>query len=191
MTGVILAGGLNTRYPEKKAFIKISGEPIIHRNLKIFHEIFDQILISANDPSDYFFAKTPLIGDVYNVRGPMTGILSCLLNAKSDRIFVAACDMPFIEVELIRYIISKSDVFDAVVPIFHSKPQPLFSLYHKRLIPTLDKCINDGHLSLKGMLKTIRCEYIDEEIIRKIDSEGRSFENINTPKDMENVMKKL
>jgi molybdopterin-guanine dinucleotide biosynthesis protein A len=190
MTGVILAGGQNSRYPEKKAFIKISGETILSINLKILRRIFDTIVISANDPKDYFFTGLPLIGDVYNVRGPMTGILSCLLNTESDWIFTVACDMPFVSEALIRYLISKPDNFDAIVPIFGSTVQPLFAIYHKRLIPILDKCIKNGTLSLKGMLNQINCEYISEDIIRSIDSDERCFININTPSDLKKVMAK-
>lgn len=195
MTGVILAGGQNTRYPEKKAFIEIKGQTILSRTLKIFQAVFDQILISTNEPSDFFFTGLPLIGDVYNVHGPMTGILSCLLNAEGEQIFVTACDMPFINENLIRYITSipndydsQGDTQDAIVPLLQSIPQPLFALYHKRLIPILHRCIKDGTLSLKEMLRQINCTYIKEELIRSIDIEEKNFININTPTDFKNVI---
>ncbi|MBF0539839.1 MAG: molybdenum cofactor guanylyltransferase [Nitrospirae bacterium] len=190
MTGVILAGGQNSRYPEKKAFIKINGETILSRNLRIFRRVFDQILISTNDPINYFNTKLPLIGDVSNISGPMTGILSSLLNAQTDQIFVIACDMPFVNEELIRYLISIKDIsiYDAIVPLFNDIPQPLFSIYHKRLVPILEEHIKNGQLSLKKMLPIINCKYILEEVICSIDKDGSSFININTPNDFKNVI---
>ncbi|MBW2561746.1 MAG: NTP transferase domain-containing protein [Deltaproteobacteria bacterium] len=43
MTGIILSGGKNARMGENKAFIRVDGERIIDRTIRIFRELFDEI----------------------------------------------------------------------------------------------------------------------------------------------------
>ena len=93
-TGAILAGGENRRMPVLKSFIEINGEKIIERNLKIMQRLFKEILIITNQPEVYLYLGLPLFGDVYDVRGPMTGVLTSLLNSSNHWVFISACDMP-------------------------------------------------------------------------------------------------
>ena len=44
ITGVILSGGKNTRMGFNKAFLKIDGERLIDRTIKIFRELFSEIM---------------------------------------------------------------------------------------------------------------------------------------------------
>jgi molybdopterin-guanine dinucleotide biosynthesis protein A len=187
MTGVILAGGQNTRFPTLKAFINIEGSPIIERNLKLLKELFDEVLISTNMPERYFYLGAPLIGDVLSSEGPMSGIYSALLNAKSDCVFVTACDMPFIKKELISLIRERCGGADAVIPVYNNEPQPLFGVYCKTALPYIEEGIINKKTTLKRFLDNIKTAYIGEADIRKIDPEGMSFVNINTLEDYEKI----
>ncbi|MCI0468721.1 MAG: molybdenum cofactor guanylyltransferase, partial [Nitrospirae bacterium] len=131
ITGVILAGGENTRFPTLKGFIKINGAAIVERNVWLMKDIFDEVIISTNMPEKYFYLGVPLIGDILPSRGPMSGIYSALLNAKGSGIFAAACDMPFIKRDLISFVckrhseVSNFQGIDATIPIYNNEPQPL------------------------------------------------------------------
>ncbi|MBF0554615.1 MAG: molybdenum cofactor guanylyltransferase [Nitrospirae bacterium] len=187
ISGVILAGGENKRFPSLKAFIEIDGEAIIDRSLRLLSGLFDEILISTNQPDVYFSKCEVLIGDVLTERGPATGILSCLLSIRNDRAFFMACDMPFVNPELIQVLASYSEDYDAVVPCHMGRPEPLIAVYHKRIIPMLRKSIGDGVKSLATILNNIKTKYVEEEQLRRADAKGRSFININTPEDLINI----
>ncbi|MBF0318845.1 MAG: molybdenum cofactor guanylyltransferase [Nitrospirae bacterium] len=184
VSGVVLAGGENKRFPYLKAFIEIGGETIIDRNLRLMARLFDEVLISTNQPDIYFSRCPALIGDVLTEKGPATGILSCLLNIRHDRAFFMACDMPFANEQLIMLITSYPGDYDAVVPVNNGRPEPLLAVYHKRIIPALQKSIRDGVKSLTAIIKTINTKHIVQEQIHQVDAEGRSFININTPEDL-------
>ncbi|KWT92810.1 molybdenum cofactor guanylyltransferase [Candidatus Magnetominusculus xianensis] len=184
ISGVVLAGGENKRFPSLKAFIEIGGQTIIDRNLHLLAGFFDEIIISTNQPDIYFPKAEILIGDVLTEKGPATGILSCLLNCRNDRAFFVACDMPFVKEELIALITSYPEDYDAVVPLYLGRPQPLAALYHKRIVPMLEKSISNGVKSLAAILKTINVRYVEEELVQQADSAGLSFININTPEDL-------
>ena len=71
-TGIILAGGENRRMPVRKAFIEVEGQKIIDRNLSVLKRLFEEILIVTNEPGQYAYSGAQLLGDIYDIRGPMT-----------------------------------------------------------------------------------------------------------------------
>lgn len=189
MTGTILAGGENRRIPVIKSHIKINGVRIIDSNIKILKSFFDKVIISTNRPELYFYCGVPMTGDIIDERGPATGILSALLSAGDD-IFVIGCDMPFVKKEIIRLIyneyIKKSleaRKYDAVIPVYDGKQQPLLGIYSKNIISTIQRQIKKGMKGMRDLLTELNVFYIKEEEVREIDPEGRSFININTIED--------
>lgn len=186
MKALILAGGENKRLPVMKGFLEIKGRRIIESNVELLKEIFVCVIISTNNPECYFYLGVPMVGDIVKYRGPMTGLLSALITLEAPEIFVTACDMPFIKPELIRYIVDRWEKrWDAVIPIFDGKPQPLLGIYSKKLVPKMEDSIRKGMRGLREFLKKIEVLYISEDEVRAIDPEGRSFVNINTVEDYE------
>jgi molybdopterin-guanine dinucleotide biosynthesis protein A len=186
MDALILAGGENKRFPVIKGFLEVDGKRVIESNIELLSKIFDRVIISANDPELYFYLGATMVGDVVEYRGPMTGILSALTIPEVSEIFVTACDMPFINTMLIKYIVDKWEKeYDAVIPIFDDKPQPLLGIYSKRIAKSMEQSIKNGDRSLREFLRGINVLYIKEEEVRNIDPEGRSFININTIEDFQ------
>ncbi|MCG2709533.1 MAG: NTP transferase domain-containing protein [Thermodesulfovibrionales bacterium] len=107
MTGTILAGGENRRIPLLKGHIEINGEKIIDSIVNLMKSLFGRAVISTNTPEFYFYCGAPMIGDIINQRGPLTGIFSVLSNIKDDAIFVVACDMPFLNDQLMKYMVER------------------------------------------------------------------------------------
>jgi len=186
MDAIILAGGENKRFPVIKGFLEISGKRIIETNIEFLKGIFDRVIISTNNPELYFYLGVLMVGDVVEYRGPMTGILSGLTIPEVSEVFVTACDMPFINAELIKYIVDKWEKeYDALIPIFDDKPQPLLGIYSKRIAKSMEQSIINGERSLREFLRGINVFYINEEEVRNIDPESRSFININTIEDFQ------
>lgn len=189
MDAVILAGGENKRLSVIKGFLEINGRRIIESNIKLLNGIFRRVIISTNTPDFYFSFGIPMVGDILKYRGPMTGILSTLIALEVSQVFVTACDMPFIRPELVRYIVCKwGKEWDAVIPIFENKPQPLLGVYSKRISESMEKSIKQGERSLRRFLEMANVLYIPEEEIMVIDKGGKSFVNINTIEDYEKVV---
>jgi len=188
-TGVILAGGENKRMPVPKAFIEVEGQRIIERNLGIMKQLFKEVFIITNQPESYIYLGVPLFGDIYNIRGPMTGIFTALVNSKNSWIFISACDMPFLNGHLIEYLYSKRDDFSAVVPMAGDRVEPLFAFYSKSLLLLMEESILMGRPVIKDFLKNKKVKYVTVDEIKKIDPEMRSFINLNTPEDVEKYLK--
>jgi molybdopterin-guanine dinucleotide biosynthesis protein A len=198
-TGAILAGGENIRMPVLKAFIEVNGERIIERNLKIFKRLFKEIFIVTNQPEFYSYLGIPLLGDIYDVRGPMAGIFTSLINSQNKWVFISACDMPFINEQLIRYMASKRDNYEAVVPKSPLCPplvkggrggflEPLFAFYSKQLIPSMEKAILANKTGVKDFLDNKMVKYLTIEEIKNIGAETKSFINLNTLEDVKRYL---
>ncbi len=201
-----------------KGHIEINGKKIIDSSVNLMRNLFGRVVISTNTPELYFYCGAPMIGDIINQRGPLTGIFSVLSNIKDDAIFVAACDMPFLNGQLMKYMVerfntehktqnsnpplppfskggrggitrSTQEKWDAVIPIFEEKPQPLFGIYSKNILGIIEERLNKGLKRLKDLLTEINVLCIKEEEIRHIDPEGRLFLNINTMEDYEKVIR--
>jgi molybdopterin-guanine dinucleotide biosynthesis protein A len=184
MDALILAGGENSRIPFLKGFLEINGTKIIESNVRILKGIFKRVLISTNSPELYFYLGTLMVGDIIKHRGPMTGINSALNVPDVSDVFVTACYMPFINVILIQHMVNKWDEkWDAVIPLFDNRPQPLFGIYSQKISGKIEDSIKKGRKSLRELLKRINVQYIKEEEVRSIDTEGKSFVNINTIED--------
>lgn len=191
MTGTILAGGENQRIPLLKGHIEVNGQRMIDSSIKLLKNLFDRVVISTNTPELYFYCGVPMIGDILRERGPLTGIFSVLLNTRDD-IFVVACDMPFIKVELVSLLVTRyalrEERCDAVIPVFEEIPQPLFGIYSKNILSTIEKRLEKGSRGIRDLLTELKVLYIKEDEVRRIDPEGRSFVNINTMEDYERAI---
>jgi molybdopterin-guanine dinucleotide biosynthesis protein A len=186
MDALILAGGENRRIPVIKGFLQINGKRIIDTTIDLLGGVFTKIGISTNNPELYFSLGLPMVGDIINERGPMTGIFSVLTSLESHEVFVTACDMPFINVILVQYMIERWDnKRDALVPIFEEKPQPFPGIYSKEIVRKMEESIWKGKKGLRGFLEEIDVLYLREEEVRNIDKDGRSFVNINTLEDFQ------
>ena len=195
MTAAILAGGENRRMPYVKGLLSVEGRTIIERSRDVLRKVFDRVVISTNSPEWYFRFGLPLIGDVKMKGGPMTGILSVLLATGEAAVCVAACDMPFISEELLRYMITlfeeqgarRNRRIDAVIPVFGGKTEPLLGIYTRNVVEVMEGLLMESNMSLQAMFGNIEVLYINEEAVRASDPLGKSFVNINTMEDYKKI----
>lgn len=184
ITGIILAGGRSRRIGKDKAFLPIDNEPMIQKELKIFQQVFSKIIVVTNTPDKYkHFEGIKIITDIIPECGPLGGIYSGLSLSDTEYSFFAACDMPFINKDMVFYIINQLDGVWAVVPFYGGKTQPLFAAYSKECLLSIEKQLSLKKFAIKEYLKGIIVKFIQENELKDFDNDGRSFVNINTIKD--------
>jgi molybdopterin-guanine dinucleotide biosynthesis protein A len=185
MTGIVLAGGENRRMGTDKAFLKLAGIPLIEHVLRALNQVFRDIIIVTNSPNLYAASNAMVVTDVFDKRGPLTGIYSGLLRSHDEYNFVVACDMPFLHPGLIAYMAEQSTGYDVVVPSIKGFPEPLHAIYRKSLLPLIEKHIRDEKRRIQDLYKDVQVRYVTEEEIDRFDPARKSFKNLNTPKDYE------
>ncbi|MFH1613146.1 MAG: molybdenum cofactor guanylyltransferase [bacterium] len=189
ISGTILSGGKNSRMGQNKAFIEINGITIIERTINIFKEIFDEIIISTNSLQNFKLYENDviIIPDIIKNFGPLSGIHSALSKTTKESVFFIACDMPFIQKDIILQIINcfNETICDCVVPKIGDSIEPLCAIYKKKINNDLQNFLkNTNNYAIKNFLKTIDVHYLDLEnnfFSRKL------FINLNAPSDLDKI----
>jgi len=192
ITGIILAGGKNSRMGANKAFLKIDGVRLIEKTLDVYRRIFNEIIIVTNDPLSYMeFADAAIVTDIYKGKGPLGGIYTGLFYAKNDYAFVSACDMPFLSMDFILYMIEQKGKHDVIVPELSEGFQALHAIYSRNCLSAIKRMIDADELKIIEFYKKVRVLNIPEEKIKPFEKNGRFFININTPEDFKNIGKSI
>jgi molybdenum cofactor guanylyltransferase len=184
MTGIILSGGENSRMGRNKAFLVVDGERLIDRILKIFRNLFGEVILVTNQPLDYLDLDVTLVTDIYPGKKALGGIYTGLFYADCSHAFVAACDMPYLNPAFIAHMMEKAAPHDIVVPQTAEGLQPLHAIYSRKCLPAIKNCLLQDKLKITGFYKGLKSLCIPEKIIKTFDPEVRMFLNINNPEDL-------
>lgn len=184
-SGIILAGGKNTRIKTEKAFIQLmSGSTLIENAVEIFQKLFSEIIIVTNNPQAYLKFGTRVVEDLVKDKGPLGGIFSGLCFSTSRINFVVGCDMPFPNPDLINYILQKPAEYDVVIPEIKGKTETLFARYSKNSLPVILHHMLKDELKVQNVLAQLKVLKITSHEIDKLDPEHLSFFNVNTQEDL-------
>jgi molybdenum cofactor guanylyltransferase len=187
MTGVILAGGKNTRMGQNKALLTIGEKRLIDRTVGILKEIFKEVIIVTSNPLEYTYFEATIVTDIFPDRGALGGLYTGLFFARSEYAFVVACDMPFLNRFFIEYMMENAKGHDIVVPAPPDGLQPLCAVYSRVCLPFIKSLIARNRLQIKGFYPGRKILEITPEVLKKFDPEGRMFTNLNTPGDLANL----
>ncbi len=185
MTGIVLSGGENKRMGADKAFLKVGGIPMIERVLRSLKEVFQDIIIVTNAPDRYAGYGVMVVTDVFDKRGPLTGIHSGLLRSSDEYNFVVACDMPFLNPRLIAYMAGLAEGYDIVVPKIAGLVEPLHGVYNRKLVSFIEERIGQGQRRIQELFGALTVRYVAEQEIDRFDPARTSFKNLNTPQEYE------
>jgi len=184
VTGVILAGGKSSRYGTNKALAKINGIPLIENVIRVMGSLFQDLVLITNTPDEYAYLELPMYEDLIKGLGPIGGIYTALNSITNDAGFFVACDMPFLNPDLIRHLVGIRGDFDVVVPEISGKMETLHALYAGRCIPAVRKLIDVHEYQTIRIFPEVSVRYLKENEIRRFDPELRSFFNINRPEEL-------
>lgn len=189
ITGIILAGGKSSRYGANKAFVEINGVQLIERVITVMGSVFEHLILITNTPHEYTYLNLPMYEDLIKGLGPIGGILTGLEAISDESGFFMACDMPFINGDLIHYMVAVSDDYDAVVPRISWKMEALHALYKKSCLTAIKELIESNEYQTIKFFNKIRVRYVDWDEIRAFDPKQRSFFNINSPQELLDAVK--
>ena len=105
VTGIILSGGKSSRMGQNKSLLKVGDKTIIERVRDLMKSLFPEVILITNELDIYKFLNLPSYEDVYTYKGPLAGIHSGLVHSSNETNFIISCDIPFINPEMIKYII--------------------------------------------------------------------------------------
>jgi molybdopterin-guanine dinucleotide biosynthesis protein A len=184
--GIILAGGLNRRMKgQNKALLSVGDQPIMERQIDLFQDLFEQVIVVSNHPLELISWEVTLVSDLFPVRSSLTGIHAGLFYTRLPQAFITACDMPFLKREMIEVLLKGLDPKrDVIVPVTSDGFQPLCAAYSRRCLKPIEKQLIKGEMKISKLFSKLRVKKIPEDILRSVDPDLISFFNINTQEDL-------
>jgi molybdopterin-guanine dinucleotide biosynthesis protein A len=190
VSGIVLAGGQSSRLGTDKSFINVNGQSLIERIVAKLSRLSDDVIIVTNSPEQYDHLEARLVGDIYPGKGVLGGLYSGLRAAINTYSLVVACDMPFLDLNLLRYMILLARGHDVVIPRIGGFLEPLHAIYSKSCLEPIDRLLARGELKIIDFFSEVRVRYVEEGEVDIFDPQHLSFFNVNIPSDLEE-MKKL
>lgn len=188
VTGIILAGGLSRRLGRDKAVEPFDGQPLIGRVMEALAQIADELVVVVNTPQrgrDLPLPDSAVVAvDIYPDAGSLGGIFTGLSTASNQWGIVVACDMPFLNLDLLSYLLSFRESHDAVVPVLDGRPEPTHAAYSKVCLPAIEARLEAGDLKIARFFDDVRVKYVSQRRVEEIDPDRRSFFNVNTEEDL-------
>lgn len=194
---VILAGGSGTRMGGiSKSRLILDDMTFLSRNMLFAEQICSEIIISVAgehmlDQLDSTVRDIPVsfVYDELGGQGPLMGILSALKASNFEVNFITTVDSPFVNIQLVEYLIQGLGDNDAHVPIWNGYPEPLCAVYRKSCIPFIQESILQNRRKIVSFYDKISVKYADSDQVKAYDAEGASFININTQEEYRNLQK--
>jgi len=181
ISSILLAGGKSSRLGIDKARIKLDGRfTMVQTVAEKLLAVSDEVIV-VTDGRRYDELKVNWASDVYLGAGPLGGLHSGLLAAKSSHALVVACDMPFLNLALLRHMIELPRDYDILIPKLSHGLEALHAIYSRKCLQPIEKLLKAGHFKILDFFDEVLVRYLPEEVIERYDPDHHSFFSINTP----------
>jgi len=193
----VLIGGSSSRFGSDKALIDFRGRSLLKRTVQTIRSGLTpgRITLVAANPDQFSMSllldeDVPFIFDLYAGRGSWGALHAALAYATKAWIFVVACDLPLITVELLHrlkgYI---SDDLDAIIPAdADGRLQPLCALYRTATCRGVaEEMLSRNRLMppLRSIAERVNARLVKFDEISDLAGAENIFLNANTVSDIE------
>ena len=183
-TAIIMAGGGSVRMGRDKSMLPVGTEPMIGYIVNQLRPHFGQIVISADDVSKYEFLDVEIVPDEIAGCGPLGGIVSALKASGNEVNFVMACDIPEVDIGLVKTMARGGRSYEAVVPkTGPGRYEPLFAVYRKDVVGRLEGALESGQYRIMDALGDCNVKFVEVD-----RTEG--IKNLNMIEDYEEFVSK-
>lgn len=169
---------------QNKALLSVTpgGPSIVEMVAARLAEVASETLVVGSESEPYEFLGLRHVRDVYPNAGSLGGIYSGLQAASCPYALVVACDMPFLNADLLRYMVSVPKEYDVLIPVI-DEPEPMHAIYSRRCLPWMEEKLQAGRYKIIGWFANAKVQTIERDMIERYDPEHRSFFNMNTPEE--------
>jgi len=186
MLGVVLCGGQSSRMGSDKGLLMFNDKTWTQKAIDTLDNFQIPVVISVNknqykDYSSIFRVDTIIPDDPsLQLHGPLYGLLSVHLKYPEEDLLILACDMPLIDSELIKQLLTKysNETADAFIYTTDGEPEPMPGIYKSKGLAYVHHLYSNNQLpkhSMKFML-----EHISTCISPLLADKKDCFRNFNT-----------
>ncbi len=176
------------RLGRAKALERINKQSLIERTIDCLSIVSQALIVVTSQEQFRLVAAARLKGkvivDIYPGKGALGGIYTGLASADSFYSLVVGCDMPFLNRDLLCYLIDLAPNFDVVVPRIDDMLEPLHAVYSRDCLAPIKELIDKDRLGVSQLFNLVKTRYVGKDEIAKFDPRCLSFFNINTLDDL-------
>jgi molybdopterin-guanine dinucleotide biosynthesis protein A len=134
-----------------------------------------------------------MIEDNRKGMGPLAGMEAGLLASTTERNLIVACDMPFLSIEIGKYLLKSLEDYQAVVPEIAGQMHPLFAAYRKETVQQITHTFAQNQLRIRSFLENIHVKLVNEETLETLGlpNEELYFYNMNHPEEYQKALQIL
>jgi molybdopterin-guanine dinucleotide biosynthesis protein A len=186
ITGAILAGGFSRRLGQDKARLPLAGKPLAHWVAGALAPVVSLCWLVTNHPQAHLVLGLPLITDLHPFQGPAGGVVTALFYSRTPWVLVAAVDNPFLAPTLVAELAAQAATASRPAVVCRSSRglEPFPGLYSVRLLPRLTEFLQADRRPTR-FLEVCRPHILAAPEVARLDPEGQSFLNLNTPQEWE------
>jgi molybdopterin-guanine dinucleotide biosynthesis protein A len=153
--GVVLAGGASRRMGQDKAMLPWTGTTLTHRAAELLAEVCSEVVVAG--PPALARPDLETVADVFADCGPLAGLHAGLERADGRAVFALACDLPFVTVELVGYLVAVAGGRSegAWVAAGENGLQPLCGVYAPAGRAIAEGRLQAGELAVNGFLREV------------------------------------
>jgi len=185
---IVLAGGKSLRLGRDKVLETVGNRSLLQLVVCSMTSLSREVIIVAASeqtiPQSINYPKLRVVTDIYPGKGPLGGIYTGLATSTSFYNLIVASDMPFLNQDLLHYMIQLSVNFDLVVPRVGNLVEPLHAVYTKSCLAPIEQMMKQDKLSVNQLFSLVKTRYVEAEEIERFDLKHLSFFNINTKADL-------
>ncbi|GCE13840.1 molybdenum cofactor guanylyltransferase [Tengunoibacter tsumagoiensis] len=199
ITGLLLAGGRSRRMGQDKALLPVPGaqeETFIEHLLRLLAPFCQELLLVTRDVSQaadyakYMLPSVRTVTDKLPDTGPLMGLYSGLSAMTTSHAFVTAVDTPFLQPELLAFLLSQPLTDRPVIPVVEERPQVLTAIYPRSILPVIEQRLLEGRRDPRSLLDHCAVQFVTMAQLRTYDPQLRSFLNLNTPEELADQQEK-
>jgi len=190
-TGVVLAGGRSTRMGQDKAALMIGGEPLLRRVVRRLQAALREVLVVGPEHLAAHIPDVRVAPDRAARLGPLGGLATALALVETPRVFLVACDMPFVEPQLVRamaHLAAEPPLVDALLLRSPTGFEYLHGVYAASCLPLIESMLAGPDRSLRHLVPLLAVREMPREQAVGYDPRGLSAFNANTTDEWERAL---
>lgn len=140
---IVLAGGESRRMGTPKANLQFGDSSLIGAAVAAvaaLKPVFRQVFVVTRDKASLPDLGVEILEDDHPLQGPLVGVVCGLSPCNAGWCFIAACDMPFLSVAVIKSMATNLTDCDALIPEINGRLQTLTLSTAKAVCPSLRSC---------------------------------------------------
>ena len=179
MWALVLAGGSSRRMGRSKQNLPFGAVTLLERVVAMARDFAEEVVLVGDDAAA---ARLGVLAaqDWQPGAGPLSGLAGGLAVCPEGQHALLACDLPFVDADLLRRMGEIGGSAEAVVPEVEGRKHPLCALYQRSCLEPARRCLSAGRRRLSDLLGEVKVCIITPEQVAPLNL-GHMVTNVNTP----------